>query len=517
MRAPFLRVQGGAVGRYRGGVPLVRTPSARMGKVGPGVASPCAPLSRTYTAAQSKGEGKGPVVTGCLVPLPARTGRRALVHPLPREWQGWGGGGVPSRAPFPRVHSGAVEGGRGGAGGDGVSRAPSRAYGGQGVRECAGATRRGVPSCTPLPREWKGRGWVASPFPRVQVGSAKGEGEAGVCVRMGRRWSTQGKGASACVPCFDEEKEGGGGEREEREEKGSVAEAQCACHVGVRGITELGRSRGRSYLVPIACHRFPVSSSHPRRPSLPLPICERGRPTYPSPTSRAEGMGCARGHPPPPSPSLPGPSPLAASPRAERETRARRPSPSPFDRAAVYMRERGTRGCATPAPPLPFARKGVHEGTPPRTRGKGHETPRHHRPLPFPLRLRRRVRAGKGRARARDSRPHLSHSRGRGAHEGHAAPVPPDRAALYAQERGAHGQAPPGPPFPFARKGRARGARVRVDSGMRGQAASSHAAPFTREGAHEATRFPMCRAAGPARSPCARVHRARTPFSRAIV
>ncbi|KAH9007871.1 hypothetical protein EDB85DRAFT_2165147 [Lactarius pseudohatsudake] len=120
------------------------------------------------------------------------------------------------------------------------------------------------------------------------------------------------------------------------------------------------------------------------------------------------------------------PSPLAAPPRMrgkghEGHPVATGPSPSPFDRAALYARERGTRGYATPGPTLPIRTEGA------RTRGT-------------------------------------------------SPPAPPFvRAALYTQERGAQGHAPRDPtllihaegartrdsPFPLAAPLRTRGQGAR--------------------------------------------------------
>ncbi|KAH9169303.1 hypothetical protein EDB89DRAFT_1986093 [Lactarius sanguifluus] len=76
-----------------------------------GAVFPRTPLSRASRAARSKG-GAG------------------VVHP-PSARIGRGRGGVPSHAPFPRVQGGAVKGGKGGAGGDGVSLVPLPARAGR--------------------------------------------------------------------------------------------------------------------------------------------------------------------------------------------------------------------------------------------------------------------------------------------------------------------------------------------------------------------------------------------------
>ncbi|KAH9021532.1 hypothetical protein EDB84DRAFT_1565247 [Lactarius hengduanensis] len=189
--------------------------------------------------------------------------------------------------------------------------------------------------------------------------------------------------------------------------------------------------------------------------STALPICERGRPTslhhVPPPFARrrapsfpfAQGGArvgdahegtCHRLLPLSLAPPFPFarkggcttarrprhlPSPLAAPPRTrgkghEGHPVATGPSPSPFDRAALYARERGTRGYATPGPTLPIRAEG---------------------------------------ARMRGTSP----------------PAPPFvRAALYAQERGAQGHAPRDPTLPI----HAEGARTRaVPLRTRGQGA----------------------------------------------
>ncbi|KAH9009582.1 hypothetical protein EDB85DRAFT_2056572, partial [Lactarius pseudohatsudake] len=185
-----------------------------------------------------------------------------------------------------------------------------------------------------------------------------------------------------------------------------------------------------------------------------------------------------------------------------------RPSPSPLGRATPYARARHPR-----PPTLPHLRG--------RGSTRGHAAPG----PPFSLGPRHPVRAGWRHARARGplspSLPappplgHAARTRGNGAPERtchpscgrgvHKGTTPP--AAPYARAR--HTRAHPSPfaprfplvrATPFARKG-----------GMRGQAAPSHGALFAWEGAHGAK---LCHTAGPVRSPCARAHRARTPFSR---
>ncbi|KAH9066120.1 hypothetical protein EDB83DRAFT_2315114 [Lactarius deliciosus] len=531
LRALLPRVRGGAVGRCWGGVPLVRAPSARMGR-----------------AARSKGEGRGRWQPSC--PFPRIRGGVPRAPPFHANGKGGAGGGEPSCAPFLCEHGGAAEGGRGGAGNDRereqrpscpfphVQGATAEGEGGAGGQctlvhpafrasgagggvpsyrarsrgKRSGRWRRGgrrAPHLMPICAQWRREGSEGRvpPFHAngvAQRGNEKGQGRCGeACpcappfrangVQTGEKggqaaagvWSMRGKGASACVPFG---KEGG------RRGKEEGAEAKCACHV----------SDAHLFSPPRRPIMSSPSSHPPRLPISALPICERGRPTSPSPTPRAapfvrrqergaQGRGAHEGTrllllPLSPAPFLPirtkgapeaPPFPFArkecaghaaaASPqslafplgRGKGHKGCHRPLPSPFDRAAFYAPERGTRGHATPEPTLPIRAEGA------RTRG----TPPQHLPTAPPRTRGRRARKG--------TRSLVPHSRERGAYEG---PHPLDRTA------------------PYARTG-----------GTRGQAAPSCGAPFAWEGAHKATRLPMCRAAGPARSRCARVHRARTP------
>ncbi|KAH9160011.1 hypothetical protein EDB89DRAFT_1915305 [Lactarius sanguifluus] len=195
---------------------LVHTPSARIGRVGPAVAYHRVPLSCAYRAARSKG-GAGAAcprappfrASGAGGGVPSRTWRRGrgagsdgegggVSHVLPSAQMGKGGavGGVPSRAPFPRVRGGAANG-KGGAGRDVRSCTPllpeweewgrgSRVLAGPlsaclalarpqfartGMREGGGGADAerwgGMQLCAPLPRAMgKGLGSRA-PFPRV--------------------------------------------------------------------------------------------------------------------------------------------------------------------------------------------------------------------------------------------------------------------------------------------------------------------------------------------------------------
>ncbi|KAH9030201.1 hypothetical protein EDB85DRAFT_1891672 [Lactarius pseudohatsudake] len=136
------------------------------------------------------------------------------------------------------------------------------------------------------------------------------------------------------------------------------------------------------------------------------------------------------------------------------------PSPSPFDRAALYARERGAEGHATPGPTCLVRVEGA------RTRGTT--------PL-FPLAAPPRTR-GEGACGGTPS-PTPPHSQARGVHEGTEghpiatgpSPSPFDRAALYAQERGAQGYATPRP-LPV----RAEGARTRGTTPLFPLAAPPH-------------------------------------------
>ncbi|KAH9083597.1 hypothetical protein EDB83DRAFT_2309550 [Lactarius deliciosus] len=162
----------------------------------------------------------------------------------------------------------------------------------------------------------------------------------------------------------------------------------------------------RHRLLPLSPVPPPWPRHHARKgrqghaaPPLPpstAPLCTRGK-------------GAREGAPPPPHPCH---SRGRGCMRARRPVRAGRgtrhpvttgPFPSPFDCAAVYARERGAQGLATPGPTFPIRAEGA------RTRG----TPPRYLPTVPPCTRRKGARMGK--------RPpaHPSHSRGRGAHEGH--------------------------------------------------------------------------------------------------
>ncbi|KAH8991307.1 hypothetical protein EDB86DRAFT_2830866 [Lactarius hatsudake] len=143
---------------------------------------------------------------------------------------------MPLRSPFPRIHSGAVEGGRGGAG-DGVSLVLLRVYGVARPRGKGGA-RGDVPLGTPLPCEWdrggmssyregrsrgKGRGrWRCTPFPRVHGGAAEGGSGGAACPCLpfhawrrgqGKGWDWGDRGmrrrAPSLLPCKREGRDRG--------------------------------------------------------------------------------------------------------------------------------------------------------------------------------------------------------------------------------------------------------------------------------------------------------------------
>ncbi|KAH9016898.1 hypothetical protein EDB85DRAFT_1897897 [Lactarius pseudohatsudake] len=292
------------------------------------------------------------------------------------------------------------------------------------------------------------------------------------------------------------------------------------------------------------CPRYPVRAERRRtRACRPLAFS----PT-PSPlAAHSHRRGAYEGTPPPSSPSLPGPSlPMKgrtttrrpqhlpfpfgrAAPYAQEggmRKHATRRHPSPLAAPSRYMQEGGTRGHTTLGPTFPHSRgRGVREGMPPPLP----VAPDTSLPAPY---------ARDGGTRGHATRPHPSPFTRKGVHEARPPiPIAPGPSPLGHDVPGrpVRGHATPGPTLPHSR-GRGRtecmppcthrtGARcprprpplplVRAASftrkgGMRGQAAPSRGAPFAREWAHEAK---TCGAAGPARSPCARVHRARTPFT----
>ncbi|KAH8985489.1 hypothetical protein EDB86DRAFT_3083471 [Lactarius hatsudake] len=204
---------------------------------------------------------------------------------------------------------------------------------------------------------------------------------------------------------------------------------------------------------PLCATPFTRGAHEVRAHATPLPVA-----TGPSP-SPLTALPCTRTHrsqrlpsplaAPPPFP-LP---PSAAPPRThgkghEGHPATTVPSPSPFDRAALYARDRGARGQATSGPTLPIR---VEEA---RMRDMSPRAPLFDRAALYVW-----ERGTQGQATPGPTLP----IRAEGAHMRGMPPRAPlfDHAALYAWERGAQGQATPDPtrPFPFARKGHAQGAR----------------------------------------------------------
>ncbi|KAH9037975.1 hypothetical protein EDB83DRAFT_2318506 [Lactarius deliciosus] len=444
---------------------------------GPGVACPCAPLSRAYTAAWSGGVG---------VACPS-------CAPLPREWERWGWGSRALARPFP------VEGGREGAGGDGESLVPlpvRTGRRGQGGGEVPGAACPRAPPPAQMARV--GRGWrtLACPFPactRRRGRRDRGEREKAVAgalvcipsVRMGRGQCGEGEEEEGDSPlCAPFLRSGGARSMREKGKRGGLTLSGMGTWVVLfrkRGAEEMGDGDGRREetgnrwhaIGPRVCKPMPPSPALTTAAPSPLaePTCTRANgDATPSPSFsiRAE-VGCTRARLsasplPLPIPSSrhhsrekgahDPPTPICAG-RVTRHPVTTGPSPSPFDRAAVYVRERGMRrgvheGTPPPAPPLPLGRAA------PYAREGARGTPHHHWPLPFPLR----------------------------------------------RERGAQGLATPGPTFPFARKGRARGThhpdtsrprhRVRAGKGRAWASDPWPTLPIRVEGAHtKGTRPPF--------------------------
>ncbi|KAH9025734.1 hypothetical protein EDB85DRAFT_1981652, partial [Lactarius pseudohatsudake] len=168
-------------GRVGGGVPS-RTGWGKgraRWRRGEGAACPsCAPLPRKW------GRGREWRTLACT--LPAHTGRRALVPPLPREWARVLG------VACPHVKGGG-QGGRGGAGGNGErGGVPLCALSvAKGEREGPGATGKGG-DVTPSARMGKGGGDVSS---RKWEGTGREEGERAVAGALMRTPSVRMGGA----------------------------------------------------------------------------------------------------------------------------------------------------------------------------------------------------------------------------------------------------------------------------------------------------------------------------------
>ncbi|KAH9026378.1 hypothetical protein EDB85DRAFT_1893465 [Lactarius pseudohatsudake] len=218
--------------------------------------------------------------------------------PFHANGKGEARGGVPSRAPFLHVHGGTAKQGRGEAGnnrerGQRVPHAPSHVYG---VPRPRGKARGGVPSYRVARSRGKGRGrWQQGEGRGAHLGGVKREWEG-----AGATW--RGVPSCATLPCEWGADEGPGGrvavgiERRGKEEgKGEGLTLWWKQNVPAT----IGWIARQPASPPIACHQILYSgsgvqrvqgppSSHPRRPpiSATLPICKRGRPTSPSPTSR---------------------------------------------------------------------------------------------------------------------------------------------------------------------------------------------------------------------------------------
>ncbi|KAH8994644.1 hypothetical protein EDB83DRAFT_2477480 [Lactarius deliciosus] len=272
--------------------------------------------------------------------------------------------------------------------------------------------------------------------------------------------------------------------------------------------------------LPSSCHLVRVERGH-ATPGSTLPIRGRGvhegtsRPAPPFPLGRAAPYsreGCPR--------ARDGTSPSAPLAPMGGYTRARHPRHLPSSRAAPYARDEGH---STPSPLPPFGRAALYA----RERGTPPPVP------PFPIRAeggctraRRPVHAERGTrntpsppapplpsstlyARERGMRGYatlvLSYSRGRGMHD----PGTFDCAALNARERGVQGKTAP----PLHLDPAAALSFLAVPPRTHRQGAREGKPPHPVAPRSHGKRH-TCRAAW---SPCASVHCACTPFSRAIV
>ncbi|KAH8981949.1 hypothetical protein EDB86DRAFT_2834650 [Lactarius hatsudake] len=546
------------------------------------------------------------------------------MHPFRANGEGWGQG---SHAPFPRVRRGVpvctpsvrVEPGavctripRT----DGVARPMGREASGWREEGRAGAggeveRRGGVPSCTPLLREWerKGSGQRRMPLPRVRGGADKREG-AGAnveCPRGSRAiplsaWPS-GKGPGAACPraypfCANGEGRGrgegaaartGGRERrgtgETRRTGGSVivhrtrmdtwgkgrgwgGVPSCAAFPHEQGVLE-GKRRGLTYVCPLSAlewgggqcggrgrrGRGRLTLVHPclrtkgaardagdgegRRPVLLRPLFDAngkgggdGRATGMGGREEREGthsilyksggmqsvgrmrewggkvgvarQGDARGQADASFPCITRregrmrigahnarrPSAFSVPPHLRGRVAHEGMPPPPLFPSAALIRGRVAPG---PSP--------SHLAAPPCTRGKGDGTqpggtPR--RPPPLPSCLHRPIRA-EG-ARDAGHPPFLSHSRGRGAHDGtppRLSTSPP--APALPSSRHPDASLPIGRATPSARgtrvhaapgSTRAEGVHAGTPCRTRGKGACDprpHPSPFARKGVHAGT------------------------------
>ncbi|KAH9009382.1 hypothetical protein EDB85DRAFT_1903112 [Lactarius pseudohatsudake] len=539
-----------------------------QGRRGEGAACGPPPF-RANAEGEVKGEGEGPRATG-------KEGAGGCVTsraPFPRvrggavKGEGEGGGmRVGPGVACPRVRGGSVKGqaggdgergrrapGKGEAGGSVPLCAPLRGRGGKGrgggVTPSAGMGKDGggVPS-----REWEGRGREereravagclhAHPF---CANGRRGQGKS-----RGRRRGTGGKGVPSCAPFL---RERGGADWGIRRGRHALVRSPFLRKKGWRTVRE-----------PIL--RPTHVSSPPSLSSPPNPLIRAKRGRRPKSLHRVQrGAHQDKGHTMPAAPRPPGPSllPIRTTTFARKEgARGHAAAAASPVRGTPFARKGGARGLAPcpsssylaapvragkgardpPALPFPSRGRGAYGSTPPHhpasapalpswgVRGQT-APPLHVGPAPAPSLLSapphsRGVRACEGKnTRKGDTRGHatprplLPHSRGRGAREGTpprlSASPPPSSPSLFApprsRGRGAHDTAPlsASPPplsLPSSRR-------------VRGQATPTCGAPFVREGVHEAkpTPPPSVSRSGAGRSQCARVHRARTAFSRAI-
>ncbi|KAH9044084.1 hypothetical protein EDB83DRAFT_2317939 [Lactarius deliciosus] len=491
LRAPVPRIQGGAVkggrgGASGGGVSLVPLPArtARRGRGArevPGAARPCAPPFRA--------NGKGGAGGGVPSRAPSvRMGRRGG-----GQCGIWGRGGEgltlgrPLRA---NGKEGAGERGRGRAGA--LVRTPSVGSGKgrrrwvEGAAVSAGWGKRDPPLCASFcaqAGQCGGRGRGGGNLPCLHANGAArdvGDGDVGF-----RKWVGGGREERRVVLSYDPPNP--------VMPRTPTWQAHFAFHHSNHSnlspsclpfpppflVEQVAQADA---LFPRIDHRRPVARRSAARngrrlassllPRLHLICVEGGRTRarrlrpLPFPLSQValytqKGQrdprplpclfawkGGARGHAAPSASLLPWQRLPVRAGRGMRDTLPPLPvspslSPPPFGRAAVYARERGMRGYATPGPALPIRSEG------------GYTRARHPRHLPCPLAA-------------------LSCMRGKG-HEGHPVATGPslspfDRAALYARDSGAQGRATPGPTLPI----RAEGARTR---GMPPRAPLSSTAP----------------------------------------
>ncbi|KAH8978228.1 hypothetical protein EDB86DRAFT_2836960 [Lactarius hatsudake] len=296
----------------------------------------CAPLPREWEESR-----RGSRALASL--SPTRTGWRSREVPGRRapstRWEGWGLGSRALVRPFPahtRRHG--RRGGRGGAGNDGQRRTGRRGQGGRGGAGGDGE-RGGVPLTSREGSEGRVPLFMRTGWRKEGTGRGGGDVERRALMRppsarMGCRWGRREEArrrqalgaADLCAKWAaavnagealrlegDEErwKERKGGGEGRRAALDPVAEAKCACHVGVSP------------------------------PSIPVAL-----PSPPSPFAKEDG---------------PRPHPLRAAPIARRQERGRTsppllPSPHPALTTARFAQ--GTPLPLSPAPSFSLAQKG---------------------------------------------------------------------------------------------------------------------------------------------------------------